>query len=55
MKHLCELSKKGVDKNIVKILAVVTTPEYLCMKCARVSSKKERLCKPSKIESLLDQ
>lgn len=55
MKHLCEISKKGVDKNMVKVLSIITNPEYLCMKCARVSAKKDRLCKPSKIDSFLEK
>lgn len=53
MKHLCDLCKKGVDKNLSKILEAVDDPKFLCQKCIRVSNDKERLCKPAKLSSLL--
>jgi hypothetical protein len=51
MKHLCELSKKGVEKNLSKILTIVLEPKYLCLKCARVSSLEARLCKPHTLQT----
>jgi hypothetical protein len=52
MKHLCELSKKGVGKNLPKILETVTNPVFICQKCGRVADRKARLCKPAKISDL---
>lgn len=52
MKHLCELSKKGIDKNLDKILVSVNEPSFICRKCARVANRKERLCKPVKLSAL---
>lgn len=49
MKHLCSLSKKGVDENMKKILSLVVDPKFICMKCARVSNNSDRLCKSKKI------
>lgn len=50
MKHLCDLSKKGVETNLDKILTLVVNPKYICLKCARVSNDENRLCKPKRIK-----
>lgn len=51
MKHLCSLSKKGVDENMKKIVSLIVDPKFICMKCARVSNTGERLCKPAKLKT----
>ena len=51
MKHLCELSKKGVEKNLSKILSIVLESKYICLKCARVSNREARLCKPQTLRA----
>jgi hypothetical protein len=45
MKHLCSLSKKGVQENMKKIVSLVVDPQFICLKCARVSNNSDRLCK----------
>jgi hypothetical protein len=50
MKHLCSLSKKGVDENMKKIVSLIVDPKFICMKCARVSNIEDRLCKPKSIK-----
>ncbi len=51
MKSLCKLTRKEVEKNIKNLVKDVVKPRYYCEKCARVSKKKEHLCKPVKIVS----
>jgi hypothetical protein len=43
--------KRG-GKNIKNLVKDVIKPRYYCEKCARVSKKKEHLCKPVKIVPL---
>jgi len=55
MKHLCSLSKKGVDDNLKKILPLLIDPVYICMKCARVSNSEDRLCKAKSLKKTLNK
>ena len=48
---LCRLDKKEIEENMTAIVEVVSHPEYICKKCARVCSKKKLLCKPEKLPS----
>ena len=49
MKHLCDLNKKGYEKESDKIENIVRNPKFICKKCIRVANVKDRLCKPTKI------
>lgn len=46
---LCDLSKKDIEKHFDKIKNLVSEPNFMCEKCARVCSKKSYLCKPKKL------
>lgn len=49
-KRMCRRSKKlagdGSKDRIKKYAALVSDPRFLCLKCGRVSSKEDLLCKP---------
>jgi len=46
---LCDITKSDLDKFEKEIKKIVKKPKYICKKCLRVSSKKEYLCKSSKL------
>ena len=48
-KNLCKWKKKDIEKHFDVLSEVVSDPEYICAKCARVSGKKKNLCNPKKI------
>ncbi len=50
-KTLCKLDKHDIEENIDNIVPLVSEPKYLCLKCARVATKKKNLCTPIKIKS----
>jgi len=50
MKTLCDYSRKDIDKDLSKILTLVRTPKYICIKCARAAKERDALCKPIKIK-----
>ncbi len=50
-KTLCKLDKHDIEENIDNIVLLVSEPKYLCLKCARVATKKKYLCSPIKIKS----
>jgi hypothetical protein len=50
-KTLCKLDKHDIEENMDNITSLVSEPKYLCLKCARVSTKKRYLCSPIKIKS----
>jgi len=50
-KTLCKLDKHDIEDNMGNIETLVSEPKYLCLKCARVSTKKKYLCSPIKIKS----
>lgn len=43
-KHLCDMTKRGVDLNTYKEL--VKDPKFICKKCGRAAAKEENLCEP---------
>ena len=48
--NLCKLVKKNFHKdNPAKFKKLTENPTHVCKKCDKKSSKKGRLCKPSKI------
>ena len=49
-KTLCHLDRDDIEDNIDEIIELVSQPEYVCRKCARVSKEKDHLCKPLKLE-----
>ena len=48
---LCELKKSEIEKHLDEIIGKVSTPEFICLKCARVSKSAKHLCKSHKILS----
>ena len=50
MKHMCELSKGGVKKNLKEIKKIVINPKCICKECGRVSNNKNRLCEGIKLD-----
>ncbi len=44
IKKLCDLKKSDVKDNLTRITAIVETPKFLCVKCARVSNEEKHLC-----------
>ena len=50
-KTLCDLDKNEIEEHIEEIASIVSEPQYLCRKCARVAINKKYLCKPIKIKS----
>ncbi len=49
-KRMCEWKKGKLEKDFDDFAAQVKKPKYACMKCARVSSSKKRLCKPAPLK-----
>ncbi len=50
-KTLCKLDKHDIEGNVNDITSLVSEPKFLCLKCARVATKKRYLCSPIKIKS----
>ena len=48
-KTLCSLDRDDISDHLDDIVEIVSTPKFLCRKCARVANKKKYLCKPMKI------
>lgn len=46
VKKLCGLKKDDIEKQMEKILKIVSEPKYICEKCARVAKDDEHLCHP---------
>jgi len=50
-KNMCKLAKDGLKKKMESdIFAEVISPRYICKKCLRVSTDKDLLCDPKKLE-----
>jgi hypothetical protein len=49
-KTLCDLDKKEIEKRLEEVTNIILNPKYMCRKCARVSAKKDYLCKPQRIK-----
>ncbi len=50
MKKLCDLNKKDIEEKFEKIVKLISKPQFICKKCARVSKKKEYLCSPKELK-----
>ncbi|MDA3957601.1 hypothetical protein [Oceanispirochaeta sp.] len=49
-KTMCKLADDGLKKKEEAIIAEVVHPKYICKKCLRVSTDKDLLCSPKKLE-----
>jgi hypothetical protein len=49
-KKMCKLAGDGLKKKEDDIIAEVLHPKYICKKCLRVSTNKDLLCSPKKLE-----
>ncbi|WP_168203464.1 hypothetical protein [Oceanispirochaeta crateris] len=49
-KKMCKLAGDGLKKKEEAIIAEVLHPKYICKKCLRVSTNKDLLCSPKKLE-----
>lgn len=45
-RSFCKWEKRDILKNIQKIYTLTSNPNYVCEKCARVSTSKTNVCKP---------
>ena len=43
-KTICDWSKKDIQKNAEKLLALTTDASFFCKKCGRVANSKKVLC-----------
>lgn len=50
LKTLCKVKKKQHAELRDDIVEAVRQPRHICEKCLRVSSKKELLCHPCKLD-----
>lgn len=51
-KSLCKWTKSEVTSRLAELAEMVDRPDYLCGKCARTSSIKKTLCKPTRIDEI---
>lgn len=49
-KTLCDWSRKDITKNFDKLTKIVSQPNYICRKCARVAKNDKYLCEPKSIQ-----
>ena len=48
---LCDLSPKEIEENIQGLAKLASNAKHICRQCARVSTKKKHLCKPTRLGS----
>lgn len=48
---LCKWEKQEFQDNYAKLVKIVKKPQYICIKCGRVSKNKNYICKPLEIDS----
>lgn len=46
---LCAWKKDAIGDRRAKLEKIVSEPRYLCVRCARVATKKKHLCKPERL------
>lgn len=50
--RFCKLSSKDIEDDAGDFVELVSRPQFVCMKCRRVSANKTNLCKPEKLKKL---
>ena len=48
-KEICKLSKKELKEKHDQLVKIVSSPQYLCIKCGRAANKKKFLCKAEEL------
>jgi hypothetical protein len=48
-KTLCDWTKKSIEKRREELVRLVSAPQYVCAKCARVANSKRVLCRATKL------
>jgi hypothetical protein len=48
--YLCDWKKGDIADNLDKLKKIVSNPQYVCMKCARVAKDPDLLHKPEKLD-----
>ena len=51
--RFCKLSSKDIETNPGAFVDLASKPKFVCLKCHRVSAKKNNLCKPEKLKKLV--
>ncbi|WP_197526925.1 hypothetical protein [Pirellulimonas nuda] len=48
-KTLCDWTKHDIRDRAEELYAIVRSPKYVCLKCARSACDKKHLCKPTEL------
>ena len=48
-KKMCKVCKNDMKDKLEEVKEAVKKPEFICKKCARVSSSKKNICKPEEL------
>ncbi|MFW5689862.1 MAG: hypothetical protein ACOC1U_09840 [Spirochaetota bacterium] len=54
-RKLCSWGRTRIRKKTDKLLALVTEPTHLCMKCGRVANGRKYLCVAAKLEDVAER
>ncbi len=48
-KSLCSFKRSALADNFVQVQKIVSSPKFICPKCARVANESNFLCKAKKL------